>query len=535
MQDDITSASSPQSMPVHPIGEASHRLHPRSVITNGLRYLRGLILPAIVVMISRGFSGDRVELAFTFGIPVAAAFLSMIAGGWHWAVFRYALTDRELEIRSGFVFRQQRIVPVERIQAVDFEEAPLERVLGLVRVRVETAASGHDAARIELNALGRHEAEALRTQLLAMRAHAGPTAPITATGEPASPTAPETSDVLYRLSVRDLILAGATSGRVGPAAAALGIAVQFGADLVPERWWDRVPWDSAAHADVRIIVLALVVAGIVAWGVAIGSTVLTFAGFELKKQGKQLIIRHGLLDRKRRTIPLARIQSVVTFESLLRQPFGFAEIRIESAGQAGQEDAASGVLVPFIRKRDIPALFAAATPEFVVPDGMSTSALVQLPTRAAQRYIMPSVYRAAAVWLAANAVTWWMLPNSLAVVRWWAVAAIILVPVAGLQGWLAYRTAGWGLTPAHLVLRWRSSLGRHTLVTRRQRLQHRGMSANPFQRRADLATFHTAVASGHSGGHFTLRHLEAADAAWLLTELEPSQTRAAMRVAAMNA
>ncbi|MGB3330216.1 MAG: hypothetical protein WBA46_14750, partial [Thermomicrobiales bacterium] len=68
------------------------RLHPLSIITTGLRYLRGLILPVIVVMISRGFSDDRVENAFTFGIPLVAAVLSVIGGAFHWAFSRYELT-----------------------------------------------------------------------------------------------------------------------------------------------------------------------------------------------------------------------------------------------------------------------------------------------------------------------------------------------------------------------------------------------------------------------------------------------------------
>ncbi|MGC4191734.1 MAG: PH domain-containing protein [Thermomicrobiales bacterium] len=509
------------------------RLHSLSIVTTGLRYLRGLILPAIVVMISRGFSGDRIENAFGFGIPLAAALLSVIGGAFHWAFSRYDLIDRELEVRTGFISRQQRVVPVERIQAVDFEEAPLERMLGLVRVRVETAASGHEEARIELNALGRADAEALRTRLLTMRAHSGHPAgeaSVTTTSAPATSSGADLAagEVLYRLSLRDLLLAGATSGRIGPAAAVLGIAVQFGTDLVPRSWWDRVPWDDATHAGVQAIVAAVIVLGLLAWMLAIGSTVLTFAGFELTKHGAshQLVIRHGLLDRKRRTIPLRRIQAIVMVETVLRQSFGFAEIRIESAGQVGGDEDASGVLVPFIRASDIPALIATATPEFAVP--WNGSALERLPKRAAQRYIVPQVVWTAVLCLTVNLAAWLWSDD----IHWWTVAVGVLLPLAVLLGWMQYRAAGWGLTSAHLVLRWRTPTGRNVLVTRRQRLQHRGTTANVFQRRARLATFHAAVASGRAGGHFALPHLEASDAEWLLAELQPARTRAALRASA---
>lgn len=506
-------------------GDGPRRLHPLSIVTTGLRYLRGLILPVIIVMVSRGFSGDRVENAFTFGIPLAAAVLSVIGGAFHWAFSRYELNGRELEVKTGFVSRQQRVVPVERIQAVDFEEAPLERMLGLVRVRVETAASGHEAARIELNALGRRDADALRARLLSMRAQAVPSVAMTAEGPRLPVEDLAAGDVLYRLPVRDLMLAGATSGRVGPAAAVVGVAMQFGTDLVPRSWWERVPWDSAAHAGVQAIVAVVIVLGVLAWALAIGSTVLTFAGFELRRHGQQLVIRYGLLDRKRRTIPLRRIQAIVTVETLLRQPFGFAELRIESAGQAGGDEDASGVLAPFLRTRDIPALIAAAAPEFAVP--WDAGALEHPPKRAARRYIVPQVFWVAALCLAVNLLFWRWL-NGL---HWWpwTLAIAVFVPLAALQGWMEFRAAGWGLTSAHLVLRWRTLTARNVLVTRRQRLQHRGASANVFQRRARLATFHAAVASGRAGGHFALPHLEARDTAWLLAELQPLRTRAALR------
>ncbi|MGC4107983.1 MAG: PH domain-containing protein [Thermomicrobiales bacterium] len=530
----MTSEPTPNAtVPASPDGGAGpRRLHPLSIVTTGLRYLRGLILPVIVVMISRGFSGDRVENVVTFGIPLVAAVLSVIGGAFHWAFSRYDLTDRELEVKTGFVSRQQRVVPIERIQAVDFEEAPLERILGLVRVRVETAASGHEDARIELSALSRADAEALRAQLLALRANAGQRGGVVASGEKSSPAAVASpglsvGEVLYRLSWRDLLLAGATSGRVGPAAAVLGLALQFGTDLIPQSWWDRVPWDSAAHASAQAIVAAVIVLGLLAWALAIGSTVLTFAGFELARHGEnhQLVIRHGLLDRKRRTIPLRRIQAVVTIETLLRQPFGLAEIRIESAGQVGGDENASGVLVPFIRTRDVPALLAIATPEFAVP--WDAAALQHPPKRAAQRYIVPQAAWTAVFCLIVNAIFWRWSP--LGGIHWWTLAVGVLVPLATLLGWMEYRAAGWGLTSAHLVLRWRTVMGRNVLVTRRQRLQHRGTTANVFQRRARLATFHAAVASGSAGGHFSLPHLEARDADWLLAELQPSRTRAGLR------
>ena len=517
------------SPPIAAGGGQWHKLHPLSILTTGLRYLRGLIVPIVFLVISRGFSGGRADLIVTFVIPLVAATGAILFSFIHWMLFRYSLTDGELVIRSGVISRQERVVPFERIQSVDLDEAPLERILGLVRVRVETAASGNSEAKIELHSLGREDAHALRGQLIAARQSSAPSAvdgalPSSAilsgsdsgSGSLAASIADSgAGERIRKISGRELLAAGATSGRVGPAAAIAGIAVQFGTDYVPKSWWDRVPWQGATHANLQLIAGAVIALGLFAWILAIGSTVLTFAGFELRRSGDQLIVQHGLLDRRRRTIPVRRIQAVVMVESLLRQPFGYGELKFENAGHAGGEENESGVLFPFLKMDQMPELIVRACPEFSLP--LNPEALQRLPTRALQRYVVPAVAWSLAFSAVVNLVFW----NWFDEPGWAPLLVLILVPLSALLAWSQYRTAGWQVTPVHLLMHWRTLTGRNTMVTRRQRLQHRSLSANPFQRRASLATFHASVASGSAGGHFALPQLDRADAERLLAELSP--------------
>jgi putative membrane protein len=60
--------------------------------------------------------------------------------------------------------------------------------------------------------------------------------------------------------------------------------------------------------------------------------VLAHAGFTLSREGDFLYVKRGLLERREATIPLARIQAVRISEGVLRQPFGLASLRVESAG-----------------------------------------------------------------------------------------------------------------------------------------------------------------------------------------------------------
>lgn len=54
--------------------------------------------------------------------------------------YRYAVRDDDLLVESGVLFRHTVSIPLDRIQHVDTRQGPLERLFGLSRVVVYTAA-----------------------------------------------------------------------------------------------------------------------------------------------------------------------------------------------------------------------------------------------------------------------------------------------------------------------------------------------------------------------------------------------------------
>ena len=79
-----------------------------------------------------------------------------------------------------------------------------------------------------------------------------------------------------------------------------------------------------------------------------------------------------------------------------------------------------------------------------------------------------------------------------------------------------------------LVLRYRR-LARTTAVTPRGRLQARGFSVSPFQKRLGLATMEVEVASGRGGTGFRLVDLGREAAERLVEALSPQTLRAPAR------
>ena len=470
------------------------RVHPAWIAIGAVRWLRVLGLPLVVALLTGGSPFERGFYLIAGGLGLVVSLGRLL----EWLRFRYEVDGDELRVRSGLIEIQDRLVPLGRIQAVDINESLLQRLFAVVGVKIETAAGGGRESDVTLDALRRQDALALRDRLLAARQTPAP-------GERgradtvAAPVPAEAATLLRALSTRDLLLAGATSAQVGPAAALVVTALELVDDIFGATLMDLLGIERGLTVAGIGVLIGLLAAG--AWLLAIGGTVLTYAGFELRRDGDRLLISHGLLDRRRRTVPLARIQAVRLEESPLRQPFGLCALRFESAGYA-REAGGSGVLFPLLPRVRAAALLEAACPAFALPaDG---PAFARPPARARARYVLGPVW-----WVLALTGGGVLLAGPLPAVAWtWALVGLILLPPAAWLGLLRYRDSGWAFDAAGRFLVRSRTVSRITTITGRRRLQRREVSQNPLQRRAHLATFRAAVASGGSSGGLALRHLD---------------------------
>src|SRR5688572_17301749 len=456
------------------------RLHPVAMLVGAIRTLRrwisGLVFPGVVLLVSQGFSLWTVTL-FLLGLLVVAA-LAALWGFLSWRATTYAVTGNSFRLRQGVFQRNERTIPLEHVQSVDTVQGIIQRAFGVVEVRIETAGGGASEPDASLAALDRDAAQTLRREIEGSRRESSE--------ETTGPT------ILRRLSTRDLLLAGATSGQIGVAFSVLAIGFQFLDDFFPEDFVRRLVETLAPNW--LMVVLILVPAGVLlAWLLAIAGTVLAYSGFTLSREA---------------TIPLSRIQAVRISEGLLRQPFGLASLRVESAGY-GEDAGVSTTLFPLLPRNEVEELLAGAAPEFAgAPD------IEPLPRRSLRRYVFRATFLYLIFAFAAALVSYLVFQSAL------GLFGLFLIPPAAAYGWLCYRDAGWAFQEDRLIVRHRS-LGRKTAVAPRGHLQSRGMVSSPFQRRVRLATFLAEVASGSGGSVLRVRDLDGGAAKALVDDLGP--------------
>jgi membrane protein YdbS with pleckstrin-like domain len=75
---------------------------------------------------------------------------------WRYRVHRWDIDPRAVYTRSGWLVQERRIAPISRVQTVDTQRGPLDRIFGLANVTVTTASS---AGAVRIVALDAHVAD----------------------------------------------------------------------------------------------------------------------------------------------------------------------------------------------------------------------------------------------------------------------------------------------------------------------------------------------------------------------------------------
>jgi putative membrane protein len=470
-------------------------LHPAAMLIDAIKSIRrslsAFVIPGVAFLASRGFDARTIVLVLLGALVVAV--LGAVWGFLSWRATTYEVAGGAFRLRQGVVQKNERTIPLDHVQSVDTVQGLIQRLFGVVEVRVETAGGGASEPDASLAALERADAEALRREIEGSRR--------------VSVEAEEGPAVLRQLGRRELLVAGATSGQIGVALSLIAVASQLFDNVLSEDLAQRLV-ETLAPRSVTAVLLLVLALGLLAWILAIGGTVLAYTGFTLSRDGEFLYIRRGLLERREATIPLARIQAVRVVEGLLRQPLGLASLRVESAGY-GEDAGVSTTLFPLLPRKEAQGLLLDAAPEFAVAPPLNP-----LPRRALRRYVFRSTAPTLFLIFAAAPASFVVFDLA------WGLAALLLVLPAAFYGWLRYRDAGWALEGDRLVVRSRL-LTRTTAIAPRRRLQWRATVRSPLQRRAHLATFQAQVASGGGGKELRVTDLGAEAAETLVYDLRP--------------
>ncbi|MEG0471764.1 MAG: PH domain-containing protein [Solibacillus sp.] len=475
------------------MSDEKYKLHPVTAIINVVKALKDLMIPIVIIVFANGFTLNfdyRDERFFSEMVPlivlVVIVIWTMVSGLVKWLTFTYWFEDQELRVEYGLFVKKKRYIPFDRIQSLNYKEGIFHRIFGLVQVQVETAGSKSGKPEAELTAVTRLAADEIEIQMRKVKQIDFPME------EGQEATAEEPSSVIHKMHPKELLLLATTSSGIGVVLAGIFALVSQFSQFIP---FDDIYNEMAILMRFSVIIVTFLIAFafFVAWLVSVALTFLNYYDFTVTEQNKRLIITRGLLEKKRVTIPLHRVQAVKIVENPFRQMLGLATVIVESAGGSfsGEKDKRI-VLFPLIPKKMLikplselfPQLDFTMTPE-VAP-----------PKRA-----QPFFYRIDFVWMVPliGLLSYVLYPYGL-------LSLLVIVPIIMLGRW-QFKTTGYLLNGQQITIVSRT-ISRVTFFAEKKRIQVAQGSQTYFQKRRQIGSARIVVMSGMTGASATVRHLE---------------------------
>jgi uncharacterized membrane protein YdbT with pleckstrin-like domain len=121
----------------------STRTHVKALILPGL----GVLLALAIALSLTGLVDNGVVDLVIWVLPLAVVVWFLVGPFLRWLTTTYTFTNRRFIKRSGFIAKEGRTIPLNRISGVDFEIGVIDRVFGCGTLVVSDASTD---GRVEL-------------------------------------------------------------------------------------------------------------------------------------------------------------------------------------------------------------------------------------------------------------------------------------------------------------------------------------------------------------------------------------------------
>ncbi len=335
----------------------------KSIFIYVLKGIKGIFF-FILYMVYKSQSSES-EYAIWFGLGTTLLLIigSFVSPVLQYLYLKFHIEGDELIIQRGFLNKERKAIPLERIQNINIDQNVVQRFLSIVALEVETA--GSKAKELAIPGLERDVATALKNELnkrsralKSDRAVDATTADSSLdpslTDPDADPNAQLTEDtgrVIMNLGIADLFRVGITQNHLKSGGAAVGLMIGFYyqfQDMIQDIFGDLIEgysWENTiASATMGIVVVSLIGFMIASVLVSLVIAINAYWGFKMVQKDDYLEVTMGLLNRKEIKIPLQKVQVLQFHSNPLRKLLGFKTAAIYQAQSDGNGKA--GISIP---------------------------------------------------------------------------------------------------------------------------------------------------------------------------------------------
>lgn len=411
-------------------------------------------------------------------------------------VYRFRLTDNNVEIRSGVINKKHLNLPFERVQNVKIEQPLYYRLSGHACLQLDTAGSAKNEAKII--ALELNFAEQLKSKILhqTIKTESAESDELTNIDAPDSPHS--TEKLLNTRSLNDLIIHGITSNRIW---IFLGGLAPFFDDILKNvgDWANKIGIDfkqlfslethSMLEVGLYAVTLTILIM-LVLVGFSVIGSIISFYGYTLNKLNDRYIRRSGLLTKHEVSMRLSRLQMVVRKQDWLDVLLKRINLKFEQnssiENNMNPSAISNKIIVPSVKVTECQALIDDAYPNNNLNQLISLNGFTQISKRFIYRNL---AFIWIPLWLAASLTLWYNQQFILIVI------ATLILTVIGILVILRWKR--WGIaTDSNFVYIRKGLIGVDYYCFPTFKVQQTKFLQSLFMERKNLASVKFVLASG---------------------------------------
>lgn len=491
------------------LGEGT-RLHKYSPLFILLHVILKSIIPLAFGVFTYGAS------KYTNTLIIAAAIFIISFSILQYWFYHYWIKGEKIEIKEGILFKQNRKVPYTRIQNVNVSQNPLQRILKVATLQLESASGGKPEAVMRVVALEVVETikQKVRFANSSVNTKADKTDTQSSTNTKNSEYSLETEKVLHHMSVLEVIKYGIISQKgMFYGAILFSFLAQnqlFIANLVK---YLNIFYPIPDFTNITLaqgIVYVAVVGSVMFVFLQLMSilwSLMKFYDFKIARDGDRLQAHMGLLSKIAATIPLKKIQLYRISENPIHKYFKAHTITIETAG--GVNTDKSGIvmrwLAPYIHTDKVKDFMHEIEPKIKLADVNWQL----IPHRAWKRVLKRAIITLGIIGIIIFALG--HLPKIEIRFYAWIILAL-MVPVAYLYAKKYVKKTAYFINDDIICFKSGVWFGKQSFV-KISKIQTVEIIESPFDRRNKMATIDIDTAGSNPLlHHVKIPYLEIADA-----------------------
>ncbi|MGG2093309.1 PH domain-containing protein [Bacillus sp. S13(2024)] len=444
------------------------------------------LLPTFILLFS-----TKGKFPFWYLLPFGIFAFTILSTIIEWYYKVYWIENNTLHIKHGLFVKKESYLNKERVQTINTSSNVVYQLLDLTKLKIETAGGGHEPE-VSLAGITNDEAKHLISLLNEEEKLEGQFSEDN--GEPTK----ETNTAVYKLTIKEILLASVTSGQFGLLFSFFFLFAQELKDYIPQSIIDTVE-KYVKNSDMYGWMYMAATLIVLSWIISTFAYAFKHANFTVYRRGEEIRISQGLFEKKELVLKVHRIQAITIKEALLRQPFGYCSVHVEVIQSVGKHEM-NVTLHPLMRKKDVEQLLEHLQLPYKLEEHFT-----HLPKAAMRRYLVYS-------WMICMIFVIPIAGASIYFERY--IGLFVLIPLFMIftaLGYGKFKTGGYALEPNQLTIVYRG-IAKYTGLVRKRHIQSMKKSQHYFQQKDQLCTYMFAVASSGAGRHYELKHVRLEDA-----------------------